>query len=400
MTIIVARADYAQQIHVGSGATPGQITFTWSTLVSTPTTAARVALAGANSWTTFLGSEYVFINGTNVWEYHYVNASLSPATTYTYQLGCLLTGFSSNFTLKVPVSSGPTNFIIFGDLDIQVEGEETWQEITSIVNSTDIEAIIHLGDIAYDLSTNYATWGDSYMQAIQPVASQIPYMVTPGNHEADDDYVNYQTRFTMPGNGFYYTWTAGLVRFLSLNTEVFLDGSGGLPNMLSYIQNTLNRTTSDRQQFPWMVVYGHRPLYCSSKAKAKSCGPESAILQGYVENWFKTLGVDLYLNGHVHNYERTTPVYQGNPLNTTTGATYYNPQATIYVTSGGAGSDGDNSKVLIPGPAWLSAWDNNISYSYLTVYNSTHLQWQQWLTGQNKTTDQFWIIKNSSVVTE
>lgn len=140
-------------------------------------------------------------------------------------------------------------------------------------------------------------------------------------------------------------------------------------------------------------------MYCSSKAKATSCGPEAQILQDNLETLFFNYGVALYVNGHVHNYERTTPVYKGNVMKSGgSGNTYINPQATIYVTNGGVGSDDDNSSVDTKNaPKWLAAYEEDFSYGQLTVYNSTYLHWTQWRTGKTKSTDDFWIVKNSSI---
>ena len=42
---------------------------------------------------------------------------------------------------------------------------------------------ISLGDIAYDMVVNNSRVGDKFMRLIEPVASKLPYMVCPGNHE-------------------------------------------------------------------------------------------------------------------------------------------------------------------------------------------------------------------------
>lgn len=40
-----------------------------------------------------------------------------------------------------------------------------------------------LGDMAYDMDNDNARVGDQYMNSIQSIASYIPYMTCPGNHE-------------------------------------------------------------------------------------------------------------------------------------------------------------------------------------------------------------------------
>ncbi|CAG9313231.1 unnamed protein product [Blepharisma stoltei] len=393
--------DIPEQVHVAVGASPSLIQFTWSTRESTPTSAVRIGL-NPSFWKYYYGSSISFTNGTNSWIIHTVNATLYPGTVYSYQVGCVLTNFSQTFTLTVPPSSGPSSYVMFADLDIGVDGAASWQEIENWVIKMKINAVIHMGDIAYDLSTDYATWGDNYMNSIQAVASSVPYMVAVGNHEGDDNYVNYQARFRMPNNNFYYTWTSGYVRFLGIDTEAIIERTSEIGPMMGYIQSVLNRTQADKEAYPWLVVYAHRPLYCSSTAKAKACGSEAQILQDNLETLFYDYNVDLYVNGHVHNYERTTPVYKGNKMKSGgSGNTYIDPLATIYVTTGGPGSDSSNSDVATKNaPNWLAAWDDNFTYSIFTAFNATHLCWQQWETGKSKTTDEFWIVKGSSAFAE
>lgn len=45
------------------------------------------------------------------------------------------------------------------------------------------DAIIHIGDFAYDMDSDNAVVGDQFMRQIETVAAYVPYMVCPGNHE-------------------------------------------------------------------------------------------------------------------------------------------------------------------------------------------------------------------------
>lgn len=50
-----------------------------------------------------------------------------------------------------------------------------------------LDAVIHLGDFAYNLDTDNARAGDRFMEDIEPIASRIPYLVAPGNHEVSQN---------------------------------------------------------------------------------------------------------------------------------------------------------------------------------------------------------------------
>ena len=40
-----------------------------------------------------------------------------------------------------------------------------------------IQAVLHVGDIAYDLRQDAGRIGDEFLRDMQPVASAVPYMV-------------------------------------------------------------------------------------------------------------------------------------------------------------------------------------------------------------------------------
>ncbi|CAG9310823.1 unnamed protein product [Blepharisma stoltei] len=394
--------DIPEQVHVAVGAYPGLIQFTWSTRQSTPTSAVRIWL-NPSYFKYYYGISNIFTSGNNSWVIHTANATLYPGATYMYQVGCILTNFSQIFKLTVPPSTGSSStYLIYADLDIGLNGNLSWAEIENRWPQLNVDAVIHMGDIAYDLSSDNGAWGDTFMNSIQPVASSVPYMVCVGNHEDSDYYESYLARFAMPNNQFYYTWASGYVRFLAIDTETIVNQFPNMTDMIDYVEDVLNRPQADKEAYPWLIVYGHRPFYCSSLEKKGACGPEAQLLQSALENLFYTYNVDLYVNGHVHNYERTAPVYREKVMGSGgSGNIYIDPLATIYVTTGGIGADGDNvdvnTKIV---PSWLVAQDENLSYSILTVFNATHLVWQQWETGKDRTSDEFWIIKGLSAFAE
>ena len=394
VTSTVCMADSQVQVHVAQGVSPGTLIFTWSTRSATQTTYVRIA--SGSTWQNYSGTTRDFKDSSNIWVIHSVSVALVPGSRYTYQVGCLVSGFSSSYSLQVPVDQAAVNFIVYGDLATADNGKSTWADIENVTKDLLIEGIIQTGDMAYDLCTNNSAQGDSFMDDLQPIAHYIPYMVCAGNHETTDNYYNYLQRFDMPGSKFYYTFTMGYVRFLALHTEAFLTETGMINDMMSFVYGVLNRSAADKAAYPWLIVYGHRPMYCSSKAKATACGPEASTIKGYLEALFKQYKVDLYVNGHVHNYQRTSPVYQGNVAvgGGLLGSTYVNPAATVYVTTGGPGADDTNSKIdWTNAPEWLVAGEEDYSFSVVNVFNTTHLYWQQLKSKNNVLTDSFWIIK-------
>lgn len=65
-------------------------------------------------------------------------------------------------------------------------GNENAQSLARLQRDTEngmYDAIIHIGDFAYDMNSEEARVGDEFMNQIQTIAAYTPYMVCPGNHE-------------------------------------------------------------------------------------------------------------------------------------------------------------------------------------------------------------------------
>ncbi|KAG1654908.1 hypothetical protein FOA52_003150 [Chlamydomonas sp. UWO 241] len=178
---------------------------------------------------------------------------------------------------------------------------------------------VHNGDISY--AEGFSTIWDNFFTQIEPVASRMPYMVVPGNHERDwpgsgalwdvDDSggecgVVFEARFQMPlraRDEWWYSFDWGPVHFLQYSTEhEFAPGSS------QYAFMEADLASVDRARTPWVVVGGHRPIYISSTAGE---GPDcdlvvSAALKAALEPLLVEYGVDLTLHGHHHTYQRKT----------------------------------------------------------------------------------------------
>jgi hypothetical protein len=45
------------------------------------------------------------------------------------------------------------------------------------------DAVLHVGDFAYDMVMDDGRVGDAFMNQIQSIAAYLPYMTAVGNHE-------------------------------------------------------------------------------------------------------------------------------------------------------------------------------------------------------------------------
>ena len=119
------------------------------------------------------------------------------------------------------------------------------------------------------------------------MASTFPWMMGPGNHEADCNYTyaNYIGRFAAQnltrslrgpasGSSRRYSFELGPVHFTMFDTDAygFDEVAYVLEGQYKWLQADL--ASVDRERTPWVVLMSHRPMYCSYSAS--SCGTGSA----------------------------------------------------------------------------------------------------------------------------
>lgn len=108
--------------------------------------------------------------------------------------------------------------------------------------------------------------------------------------------------------------------------------------------------------------------------------------------------VDLFINGHVHKYERTYPVYTNDKAyyETETGkekSYFKNPRATVFVTEGLPGNDKshDNDYEL---EAFSIVTSNRTGYGILDIKDGKELTYSRKATDTGEIMDSFTIKKD------
>lgn len=270
--------------------------------------------------------------------------NLKKGKRYYYKVGDDNGGWSATHSFVSRNSdSDETIAFLFGDMGTATPYNtflRTQDESISTMKwiLRDVEAlgnkpafISHIGDISY--ARGYAWLWDHFFTQIEPVASKVAYHVCIGNHEYDwplqpwkPDWasygkdgggecgVPYSLRFNMPGNSseptgtgapatknLYYSFDTGAVHFVYFSTETnFLQGS----NQYNFLKHDLESV--DRSKTPFVVVQGHRPMYTTSHEN------RDAALRGkmleHLEPLLVNNNVTLALWGHVHRYERFSPL--------------------------------------------------------------------------------------------
>ncbi|CAM4841662.1 unnamed protein product [Rotaria magnacalcarata] len=361
------------------------------------------------------------------WHYwiHFIYMKgLESGAEYNYKLGFI---DSDNITIKHLFSNEKWTFktmppiakqqkeivYVYGDMGtIMPLGFEVMKSIIEDFNRNKNEQpnyVVHVGDIAYagtGHEEEVQTIWDLFMNQIAPISSQIPYMTATGNHEKYYNYTSYKTRFFMPsktnptsfetGGNFFFSLETNFVQWIFLSTEH--DYSNGTSQRI-FLENTLQQYERKWQnkERPWLILVGHRPMYSSDQAT------DSGRLQQELEPLIIKYGVDLAVWGHMHCYERTTPVkynnftdrdhfssdgkiYQHN-------ATNFNQTSPIHLTIGTAGAWIHEN--WIPTPEWSQTRYQKYGFGKLYIHNATHLEFKSILSNRTASDeeDYFMIIR-------
>ncbi len=139
------------------------------------------------------------------------------------------------------------------------------------------------------------------------LAAGVPFHAVLGNHDIRTENGDPQLRYRPFGMaGRWYSLRRGPVAFFLIDTNA----NARWQHQMPWLKNAL--AASDA---PWKVVVGHHPLY-----SAGLYGDDPVAI-ARLTPLFERHGVQLYINGHEHNYERTRVI-----------------RGTTYLTVGGGGA--------------------------------------------------------------
>ncbi len=215
---------------------------------------------------------------------------------------------------------GNFNFYIANDLGRNgyYDQKPIAETMGNMAEEIDPEFVIANGDIHhYDgvRSINDPLWLTSYELVYSHPKLMIDWFATLGNHEyrgnsqAILDYKTVSRRWSMEDR--YYTKTFkhkdnSTLRVVWLDTTPLIskyhDENETYPDVqtqdpkrqLAWADSVLNTAKED-----WVIVVGHHPIYAET-SKGES---ERLELQNSLNPILKKHGVDMYIAGHIHNFQ-------------------------------------------------------------------------------------------------
>jgi len=216
------------------------------------------------------------------------------------------------------------NFAAVGDWGCT---DDTTDTVNNILDKAP-ELVLGLGDYSYEDSS------DCWFDVIQPISDKMKIEI--GNHDVEEfgKLPKYMNHFKLKEQ--YYSFDYRNIHFLAISTEIPFNVNSA---QYKFVDNDLSKASSD-PNIDWIVVYFHRPMYTIPST-------HSAIssLRSTYHPLFEQYGVDLVLQGHNHNYQRTYPIKFNSinprsPIETSTNKTTYTDtdggQIFAIVGTGGA----------------------------------------------------------------
>jgi hypothetical protein len=397
-----------EQVHLTWGRNPAtHMVVSWASpgLAKHP----RVLLTRHDGWTRTVHADHRSytdgLNGETVFAYHAEIQALAPNTIYSYTVtadnDASEKPFSASFS-TAPVGRAPFRFTSFGDL---ATPNTEWvlsyaQSAFAVAAVESFQPLFHLlnGDLCYanlNPAAQPAVWRD-FGNNNQASAANRAWMPCLGNHEVEfnngsQGFTSYLTRYTLPENdvpgfrGRWYSFKVGGALFISLDADdvIYQDGaafvggpaplvpaaSTGNPAIApgtsfyirgysngaqtAWLEKTLAKARKDKT-VDWIIVQMHQ-LACSSSATGN--GSDLGIRQAWLP-LFDQYEVDLVVNGHDHDYERSFPVrgfdpmagtdiasghpaetMRPHPVTTTDTGTFDTSQGTVHMVLGCGGTN-------------------------------------------------------------
>ena len=290
-------------------------TLVWMTLDSRPAT-LEFGLEGAPAQRIAATSRFFAPQETGLphgfWLHETKLTGLLPQTRYRYQ-----SGDSPAAAFRTP-GSGRSRIVVFGD-----SGAETAEQHQLAVRMTarQPDLILHTGDLVYPVGDagNYLR---KYFALYQELFATAPAFPCAGNHDyyhaGGQMFVEFNKvpRDSVPvaGQGRYYSfdWENAHIVVLDSNTPLE-EAAAGRGEMLEWLDRDLAASTAY-----WRIAMFHHPPYAGGPNQED---PLSELVRQHIVPILERHHVDLVLNGHEHNYQRSHPI-----------------NGIVYLTSGGGGA--------------------------------------------------------------
>ena len=188
------------------------------------------------------------------------------------------------------------NFVAAGDFGC---GKNANRTITNML-TREPEVVIGLGDLSYQKTA------DCWFHVVSPLDNDGRLKIAIGDNEMFPyKFSQYMKHFKMDSP--FYSFNYGNVHFLSMATaKNKVIPYNETSEQYKFVQDDLKRA-HENKSINWIIVYSFRAFYSSNTTH-----PGLDELQDLYHPLFDKYGVDIVLQAHNHNYQRTYPLNYNN----------------------------------------------------------------------------------------
>jgi predicted MPP superfamily phosphohydrolase len=298
------------------------------------------------------------------------NVVLCFIILFSFSAGCVYA--YDNSSSDVSSKLNEFNFAVAGDFGC---GDEAKKTIEAMVSKKP-EVVLALGDLAYKKNP------DCWFNMISPLENISNFKISFGEHDVSRGNITYNQylkhfNLTKP----YYSFDYKNVHFIAMATpKNILIPYNDTSDQYQFVKRDLMEANINKN-INWIIVYSFRPFYSSN-----STHPGLDELQNLYHPLYDKYHVDLILQAHNHNYQRTYPLSynstrQSTPIITDKNTESYNniKNGQIFITVGTGGAEFYNftgqapyvvKQLLLHGFLNVDVTDNGSKLS-LTYYNNT-----------------------------
>jgi len=262
------------------------------------------------------------------------------------------------------------NFVAAGDWGCKNEAKNTF----TMMNRMEPELYLALGDYSYEPSLG------CWFNIVESAGSALKVVV--GNHDTEGSLLHVlMNKFNLAKQ--YYSFDHHNAHFLALSSEL---NSGEDIGQFKFAKEDLGKAKSN-PNIDWIIVFFHRPFYSGS-------GADNAGMRDMYHSLFQKYGVDLVLNGHAHNYERSYPLRYneaspGKPLIADHDQfRYVNTTGTVFTI---VGTGGESIQGVDKRPFLANIYEG---FGCLNVQINGGSLSAEFYSPDGKTIDHFAIVKN------
>jgi hypothetical protein len=273
-----ARAAAVEQIHIAYTGKLGQLSVDY---VSTDADGLVAWSTDNKTFTTANTTSFYYDGIGNLHQGLMAPLPTTPGTPIYYRVGGGASQlWSQTFVVTpVPETYPAQRYAVFGDFGLA--NDVCMNDLIASAQAGAFDAVLHVGDWAYNMEDIASATGNAFMNLIQGYAAIVPVMPAPGNHEAcglclgvpvlehsNNNFTQYRSRLHSvtlyaganagTGSNIYYSFNQGLTHFLVISAEAYAYKSGPelIAEQLAFMKSDL--AAVDRSVTPWVVTMIHK----------------------------------------------------------------------------------------------------------------------------------------------